>query len=52
MLARKTAGQPYIYIKLKQVVNPARAAPQPDLDCGIGITYMRLNNLEGLSPVF
>ena len=40
------------YIKLKQVVNPARAAPQPDLDCGIGITYMRLNNLEGFSPVF
>ena len=40
------------YIKLKQVVNPARAAAQPDLDCGIGTTYMRLNNLEGLSPVF
>ena len=36
------------YIKLKQVVNPAGAAAKlADLDCDIGRTYMRLNNLEG-----
>ena len=41
------------YIKLKQVVNPAGAAAKlADLDCDIGRTYMRLNNLEGFSPVF
>ena len=41
------------YIKLKQVVSPAGAAATlADLDSDIGRTYMRLNNLEGFSPVF
>ena len=41
------------YITLKQVVNPARAAVKlSDLDCDIGRSYMRLNNLEGFSLVF
>ena len=41
------------YIKLKQVANPAGAAAKlAVLDCDIGRAYMRLNNLEGFSPVF
>ena len=41
------------YITLKQVVNPAGAAVKlSDLDCDIGRSYMRLNNLEGFSLVF
>ena len=41
------------YIKLRQVVNPAGdAAKLAVLDCDIGRAYMRLNNLEGFSPVF
>ena len=41
------------YIKLKEIVSPAGAAAKlADLDCSIGRTYMRLNNLEGFSPVF
>lgn len=41
------------YIKLKQVVSPAGpAAKLAGLDCDIGRTYMRLNNLEGFYPVF
>ena len=41
------------YVKLKQVVNPTGAAAKlADLDCDICRTDMRLNNLEGFSPVF
>ena len=51
-VGRKNSRTALHYIKLKQVVNPARAAAQPHLDCAIGTTYLRLNNLDGFSPVF